>query len=516
MTCSFFWRLAVSGDWSKVEFTATTRNKTTGVVDSKTWHGNDDWGMTSTSISKAVKLEGVKLVPKGFKDTVPNVKAGIDKVAKSLPTGGQVGSAAKDLENLARGNIKIASLGGMASSAAKKLSDIGKLGGLGKGASLLGNGLSGGFNPLGSALPDPSSAGLVKLAKPVFTSGTSTEAATVDIYADVLNTPQNSIRTVLHKVSDIVNKSVKGNLSSLLMDSAKKMNMLQNGLSLASAGDMLDSMKNSVLSGVPLNKENINKMMLDTMGYDGKSLGFKGGIQGIGESMLKDIKDRVDGETGILTMYKGVKTIIDGKEDTAATIFKILENVTGNTKVAGMVNLTNTFKIYKTITQSLIGLGAPKFFDDLIEKIDHKDRELYLRDNLEGGLSSGDLDFMEFVFKHKDGAWIMANQPNAIALFSGSYKPILTPQGEGNVADNARFMSILNRINPNWGLISNKGGVKRYDLHCFSQFNTAAKLALLSTRDRKLISLSISSENYTGVYSILDEMIKRYPEYPIR
>ena len=454
-------------------------------------------------------------------DIATNPKSALDKTLKSMP---DMGSAAKNLENLANGNIKVGDISNIfngkindvTKQANAAIAQIGDLTGIGL---FSGGGIGGVFNPAGISMSDasvdPSAATYVSLAKTVFTSGSSDAGETVDIYSATINSPQNKIKSVLSDVMDVVGSAIGGSLSKTLLDVAGKANILNNVVTEANAKNILNRFKGDILSGVPLTKDGLIKGLYESIGYDGKSLNFQGGLKGLGESMLSDITKQIDGQTGLITMYNGIKMVVDGDYDTAEGIFKILDNVTGNSVLSGFMDVTNTFKILNTVTKSLIGLGAPELFDKIVEKMDHEDRKKYIGDNIEEAILSGDLDFIEFAFKEVSGGWVLANFPNAVMSIVSNYKPNLAADDQISVNEYNRLISVLNTIDSDWDNVGFRSGVKVYDYQIFSQFNSQAKLAIISSNNREHITALIASEGFAETYDNLSELQLRYESYPL-
>lgn len=384
-----------------------------------------------------------------------------------------------------------------------------------------GGGQSGLFNPAGVALPtetDPSGATYVKLAKTVFTSGTTIEAETVDIYGDTLNSPQNRVKSVLSDILGAANKGILGSLKNQLLRSANgslNLSNITSNVNFETAKGVLDKYKNNLLSGIPLNQKDMLKDVYEAVGYDGKSLSFKGGLQGVGENMLKDIKNVFEGETGILSMYKSAKEVLDGDGDIAAHLFKIVGNFTENTKFAQLVGLDQQLDIITNVSKALVDMGAIEFLDEVIEKIDHKDRDKFIEGNLATGLGSGNVEFLKFALKHTTGAKILASYPDAISIIVSSFSPSVDVDGNITKKDYQDLVSCLSSIDPNWDNDGISHGHKIMDLSVFAKFNRQAKLAVLESGNREHISALISGENYAGAFDIVLNLQVRYPDYPI-
>lgn len=453
------------------------------------------------------KLTRVKNIP-----TTPNFnRGGLDNVVKSLPASDSTTPLQNDLEALARGNLSLKDglFGGLSKTG--NIIDGSKvlptnLGGSGKSGSLSGVG--------GSS--QKASTDLVKLANPVFTAGASEKGATVDIYGQTLNSPQNAIKSILSDVLGIAGKGLSGLLQDSLAANARAMNILDKITDEKTAGNILDKFKTSILSGVPLTNDSVKKIFYESIGYDGKSLNFKDGINGVGKGILKDIVDNVDGVKGIMTLYNGVEFLTKTDMDTTTAVFKVIDNFTKDAGNGILLDLATKMKIMKTVTQSVMNLGLPEVFQKIYDKMTDKDKDRYVRDNLPGGLESGDLDFLKLALDHNGSGWVLSVYPNAVNLLVSSYTPTVGVDGRVDKSEYAKFVDILNRLDPNWYKASSRNGVAVGNLNVFSNFNKDAKLAFLAGGDRGMIRNMLLSEKFGGVYNTLNELQKRHPYYPIK
>ena len=414
--------------------------------------------------------------------------------------------------------LKAGKLGEMPGLVTGSLSDLSS-----KTKNLFSGGLGSGgvFNPAGIALEtetDPSGAQYVKLAKTVFTSGATIEGVTVDIYDGIVHSPQNKVKSILNDVLGAANKGVLGSLKNQLLKSAGgalNISNIVSNINLDTAKGVLDKYKNTLLSGVPLNQKDMLKDVYAAVGYDGKSLSFKGGLKGVGESMLNDIKNTFEGETGILSMYKSAKEVLDGDGDTASNLFKIIGNFTENTRFAQLVGLEQQLGIITNVSKALVEMGAIKFLDDVIEKIDHKDRNKFIEENLESGISTGNVEFLKWALKHSSGAKILASYPDAIKLIVSSYSPQI--DDAGNIPKQAYLdlVSCLNELSPEWDNVGRRNGLKVLDYGLFASFNRQGQLAILASGVREHIAALIGSEQYAGDFDAVQHFQVRYPDYPI-
>lgn len=561
-----------SSEWAKVEITATTVQKRSAAEVEAEWRAqqfkelnaridasqkrlkeandklhegpgigqlkrNLGWGVL-TAKGAAVDTGTRSVLDTATKSTAPIISSAEDNL-RALAGGGfatnfanlKIGSnplsegASKSLAKMVPPNLasaanvlKAGKLSEMPGLVTGSLSDIS-----GKAKNILSGGLGSGgvFNSAGVALEtetDPSGAQYVKLAKTVFTSGATIEGVPVDIYDGIIHSPQNKVKSILSDVLGAANRGVLGSLKNQILKSASgslNISNIASNLNFDTAKGVLDKYKNSLLSGVPLNQKDMLKDVYSAIGYDGKSLAFKGGLKGVGENMLNDIKNSFEGETGIISMYKQTKEILDGDGDTAENLFKIVGNFTENSRFAQLVGLGQQLDIITNVSKALVGMGAIKFLDDIIEKIDHKDRSKFIEENLESGISTGNVEFLKWVLKHTSGAKILASYPDAIKQIVSSYSP--TVDESGNIPKQAYLdlVSCLSQLSVNWDNVGQRHGQKVLDYNLFASFNTQGKLAVLASGVREHIAALIGAEQYNGDFDIVQHLQVRYPDYPI-
>lgn len=561
-----------SSEWAKVEITATTKQTKSAAQVEAEWRAqqykelndridanrkklqeasdklhagpgigqlqrNLGWGVTT---AKGAQIDtGTRSVLDSTTKSTAPVVTSAEASLRALAGGGfatnfsplKLGSnplsegASKSLAKLVPPNLasaanilKAGKLSDMPGLVTGGLSDISS-----KAKNLFSGGLGSGgvFNPAGVALEtetDPSGAQYVKLAKTVFTSGATVEGVTVDIYDGIVHSPQNKVKSILSDVLGAANKGVLGSLKNQLLKSATgSMNIsnIASNLNFDTAKGVLDKYKNTLLSGVALNQKDMLKDVYSAIGYDGKSLAFKGGLKGVGESMLNDVKKSFEGETGILSMYKSAKEVLDGDGDTASNLFKIVGNFTENTRFAQLVGLDQQLGIITNVSKALVDMGAIKFLDDVIEKIDHKDRNKFIEDNLDSGIATGNIEFIKWALKHSSGAKILASYPDAIKMIVSSYSPQV--DDTGNIPKQAYLdlVSCLTELSPNWDNVGYRNGLKVLDYNLFASFNRQGQLAVLASGVREHIAALIGAEQYAGDFDTVQHFQVRYPNYPI-
>ena len=520
-----------SSEWAKVEITATTkRTKSAAQVEAE-WRAQQYKGAQIDTGTRS-KLDG------STKSTAPVISSAEDNL-RALAGGGfatnfsplKLGSnplsegASKSLAKMVPPNLasaanvlKAGKLGEMPGLVTGSLSDLSS-----KTKNLFSGGLGSGgvFNPAGIALEtetDPSGAQYVKLAKTVFTSGATIEGVTVDIYDGIVHSPQNKVKSILNDVLGAANRGVLGSLKNQLLKSAGgalNISNIASNLNFDTAKGVLNKYKNSILAGVPLNEKDMLKDVYSAIGYDGKSLAFEGGLKGVGENMLNDVKKSFEMETGIISMYKTTKEVLDGDGDTAENLFKIVGNFTDSARFARLVGLGEQLNIITNVSKALVEMGAINFLDDVIEKIDHKDRNKFIEDNLESGISTGNVEFLKWALKHSSGAKILASYPDAIKLIVSSYSPQI--DDAGNIPKQAYLdlVSCLNELSPEWDNVGRRNGLKVLDYGLFASFNRQGQLAILASGVREHIAALIGSEQYAGDFDAVQHFQVRYPDYPI-
>ncbi len=525
-----------SSEWAKVEITATTVQKRSAAEVEAEWRAQQykelkakgatvDTGTRSvldtTTKSTAPIISSAEenlraLAGGGFATNFSNLKIGSNplseqaskSLAKTVPP--NIASATNILKS-----GKLSEMPGLVTGGPSDLNS--------KSKNILSGGLGSGgvFNSAGIALEtetDPSGAQYVKLAKTVFTSGATTEGVPVDIYDGIIHSPQNKVKSILSDVLGAANRGVIGSLKNqLLKASAGSLNIanIASNLNFDTAKGVLNKYKNSLLAGVPLNEKDMLKDVYSAIGYDGKSLAFKGGLKGVGENMLNDITKSFEMETGIISMYKNTKEILDGDGDTAENLFKIIGNFTDNPRFAQLVGLDQQLDIITNVSKALVEMGAINFLDDVIEKIDHKDRSKFIEDNLESGISTGNVEFLKWVLKHTSGAKILASYPDTIKQIVSSYSPSVDESGNIPKQAYLDLVECLNKLSKDWDNVGRRHGQKVLDYNLFASFNTQGKLAILASGVREHIAALIGAEQYNGDFDTVQHLQVRYPDYPI-
>lgn len=452
------------------------------------------------------KLTRVKNIP-----TTPKFnRGGLDKVVKSLPADTST-PLQNDLEALARGNftLKDGIFGGKSSSGnivdGNKVVTPTNLGGTGNSGTLDGVGGT-----------TRASTDLVKLANPVFTAGGSEKGATVDIYKGTINSPQNAVQSILNDVLGVAGRGLSGLLKNSLASATASMNIISGITSEGAATNVLDKFKSSVLSGVPLTNASVKKIIYESIGYDGKSLNFKDGINGVGKEVLKDIVDNVDGVKGIMSLYNGVEVLTKSDVNTTQAIFQIIDNFSKDAGNGVLLDIATKLNIMKTVTQSVMNLGIPDVFKKMYDKLTDKEKDRYVQANLEGGLEAGDLSFLELALDHRGRDWVLSTYPNAVNILVSSYTPVTSPDGYVDRSEYTKFIDILNRLDPDWHTVGNRSGVNVGNLNVFSNFNKQAKLAFIAGGDRYMIRNMLLGEKFGTIFNTLNELQKRHPYYPIK
>lgn len=457
-----------------------------------------------------------------------NVQSKLDGVVKALPAAGkEIKDALSGLPGASLvGKFFNPNVPSAAKDAAQKMIDsskvintvgAGTVGGAVQGAigNILG-GSSGSFGVTGSAVPDVAASTMVKLAKPIFTAGGSDTGATVDVYGVVPNSVQNNVLSVLDDVFGIVNKGVSGIFAAELNKVGKGAGILSNITNPKLAENVLGKLKDNILRGVPLTEKGMKETLFSAIGYDPKAPNVLDGLKKTGDAMVKDIVKNFDGKTGLVALYKDTKLILDGDAPHAEGMFKILDNITSNTKLGGFLDSSFQFEIINTVTKSMMNLGIPKVFDDIMEKITDDNKEDYIRENLAQAILVGDINFIEFALKYISASWIIATYPDIIKVLVSSYTPNVTTLGDISKEEGQRFITLLDRLNSRWPYVGSRNGIDVYNLEVFSQFNTSAKLALLAVGNRALITQVLVGESFGNTErDTLTELQKRYPFYPI-
>lgn len=490
-------------DWNSLDITATTKNLTTGVTNTIVSSG--------TGIQKSVN--GIATQVTGNIEGLGQ-KVKLDAIAKATnisDTARQTQQALSDeLGNIGSGvaSLKDGLFGG--STGSGKIIDPKSV------TTAMPTGLTGVFNYGNVAGGDSSYNGsMVKLANPVFGVGKSGTGATVDIYGNVLQSPQNSISSVLSETLGIVNKGLSGIFSKNLSSIAGKITGLSKTISKSGAEDILNHFSSTILSGVPLTKTDMKNTLMKSIGFDESSSIYKNGLNS--KSILSDMVANIDGTSGLTALYNDTQMVLKGNYSTTEGIFKIIDNVTGNTQLGNFLDITNQLKILGSVTKSLFGLGVADVFDKIRDSIKGvSNQNKYISDNLASAAKSGDIHFFTFALQHVDGNWLMQHQPQLITTLLKNYTPVRQTDGTISPATYAEFVSVIKQINPDWYYGGEVGGQQATNLQIFSQMNSSAMQAFLLDGDPRIIRSMMVAGKYGNTFVTVDELQKRYPNTPIK
>lgn len=441
---------------------------------------------------------GTGIVPEGL-----GLNAGSAKKAVTAITGG----ALPDIGSV-KGMLGVGTTPGIVTGSVSDLNKAAK-------NILGGKGVSGIFNKGGDAVKDssnPDSAGFIKLAPSIFTSGTSVEAETTDIYGDMINSPQNRIKSILSDVISNANGTVLGTIKDTLLKAANQTSSLSGSLSLKTATDVLGKFKSDLFNGVPITKDGALEEIYKAVGYDAKnSLNLKS----IGEDMVNQIKNNIDGQTGLIALYKDTKKVLDGDYTTAEGMFKILDNFTQNTRLSQFIDMTEQFKIISQVSKALIEMGAIEELDKVIEKLKPEDKEKFIEDNLEASLLSGELEAMRFLLRHVSVSRILSSYPTALKVFVANFEPMKDQEGVALASEYKAFVQMLSTFDSNWDNVGYRHKELVCNLDIFSAFNEQASIAIMNSGTRKQIASLMTAQNFAGGLDTLTLLQERYPNYPI-
>lgn len=490
-------------DWDNVDITASTKDLTTGITNTIVSSG--------TGIQKSVN--GIATTAMGNIEGLGQ-KVKLDAIAKASNIGDFAQQTQKNLSNeisdIGKGvsSLKDGLFGG--STGSGKVIDPKAV------TTAMPTGLTGVFNYGNIAGGDSSYNGaMVKLADPVFGVGKSSTGATVDIYGNVLQSPQNTISSVLSETLGIVNKGLSGIFSKNLSSLAGKITGLSKTISKEGAEDILNHFSSTILSGVPLTKTDMKNTLMKSLGFDENSAIYRNGLNS--KSILSDMVSNIDGTSGLVALYNDTQMVLKGNYTTAQGIFKIIDNITGNTQLGNFLDITNQLKILGSVTKSLFGLGVTGAFDKLFNSITGNSNQLkYISDNLKSAANSGDINFFTFALQHVSGDWLIMHQPQLIPLLLKNYTPAKGTDGTVSKDTYAQFVNVINQINPEWYYGGAVGEVQATNLQVFSQMNSSAMQAFLLSGDARVIRSMIIAGKYSKSFVTLDELQKRYPNVPIK
>lgn len=351
---------------------------------------------------------------------------------------------------------------------------------------------------------------LSKLAPSIMTAGSESKAAVVDIYKGSLNSPQNKITSILSGAMKGLEKFTGGLLNSKSLNAIQATARTYDTLKKVNWDDVGNGLKNQLLTGIVAQSSPIINQTLGKCGFTVETTGFIKGLAGLPGGI--DLGEALKDNPKFKALYDGVEFLVkDADYSSVDGMFKVLSNLSGNSALAGLLNMQSTFALLGVITETALLFDTPKLFEKINNYFKKDDeRRQYIIENIAMAAYSTNLAFFEYAMKHISRNNILSNHPTIMEDLLANFTFIDEQVPSVDLAN--RLIKVLNWLRPSWDKIK-FGDRVISNLELFTNMSASATELLRLTdeyRDAILIAGSYRSE------SLVSMLQKAYPRVPIR
>ncbi len=291
-----------------------------------------------------------------------------------------------------------------------------------------------------------------KLATTIFQAGATDDLITTDVYkasTAVKNTPSKT------NIDSIIS-SASGSFKPSTMSLSSISGIVSKGASSFTQTDLT----NRLVSAVGGNKN-----------------AFESLTSGLKTSAISELTSSIGIDAKNVQVLVGeTKTLIDsGNLKTANGLMSILSGVTGNSKLASLLDLGSEFSLIKAVVLSAIAIGIPALVDAALDHIkdDKKKKELLLASIRQAAIAS-DLSTINKALDYVGADGVIARCPDVVVLILTNYKWASTTTASEYSALSTKLINTLNRINARWHLTQRNS----VDVSCLKPFTTASASAI--------------------------------------
>lgn len=355
------------------------------------------------------------------------------------------------------------------------------------------------------------------LANPVTMTTGRDKLALTDPYGKVINSPSNQLVSVLSSYFGEAGAIIGGIASNPDLQKMTGELIKTGKVSSATSKAFLKNFGNGVLSGV----SSVGSTVIDQLS---KEIGIEGvdGKQLLSSVMGVDGAPRIE---DVLSKNPTLSMIIKGKEyytkgdfSSVDGLFKIVDNITSNTKISNLLDLSTEFQIFNIVTKQLMEFEAPDLFKEVIKYFQTKDTNSdssvynrtteYLLDNVGNAIDTSSVVYMELLLDNVDAYKVLNTNANFVNDFLRSFNLRYDQTPTADMGE--RLNTLLTRIDKNWSKTQLTPGQGDFvtDLKLFKTLSTDAAMVFSLAG---LYTTEMTIANYYPEQSITKYMKELYP-----
>lgn len=305
----------------------------------------------------------------------------------------------------------------------------------------------------------------ISITQTTFVTTQQSGLATKDVYGSKVSnkTPVNGGKQVINGVTMPNSIMSKINLSTSATN--KRFDKLIADLTKVaedSNGDyrkLIDGAKKVAGNKALLRKEFQGALLTDVLtnlGYGDKAVKVAGQI--IGEKDYRKLMGTIgqlEPDAGIV--INGITTILDAKNlDTATGITEVLTKLTGDSKLAQVLDLKEEAALLKGTLQKATALRIPELFDAIVDKVkDRKAKKRLMIQSVPSAASNSDIVSVRKVMDEITPEAVYTTYPDSTRWLVTNYK---TLEGKDPTKeDETQLLTTLSDLNSEWWLIDRNG-----------------------------------------------------------
>lgn len=371
---------------------------------------------------------------------------------------------------------------------------------------------------LKKAITEVTNTHIPKLAQPVYTTGSQSKTAAVDVYGKQLNSPQSSI---ISKLASGFGGAVGGILGAIgkvandpnivkVANAAVTLNQIKKNWDDGTIKKNLKEFGGGVVAGfVQQQTPGIIKAvsgMAESLGQSAIAGSVMGAVNGVKQS-AKRVSTALKNNPDIKIIYDGAVILANGDYETTAGILKTVDRLTGKTPSSDVVDKKSEKAVFKMVTSEALKHHMPSVFTKLIDKFDtREERQDYILDNIAEAIDLGNGGFIDKALEKIDPDLVKRYTPDAIARVLAGHNPL--PQAVGQVDS---IEQVLAKLDPKWD-VADRAGTPIKNLGPYTAASSSAVQELLKKEEHR-VPVMLSGGFQT--VDIVRDMQNKFPQNQI-
>lgn len=318
-----------------------------------------------------------------------------------------------------------------------------------------------------------------------FVTGPEDAWDTVDVYAEttIVKPKESAITRLVGETKSLIGDTVGKASDVSLVDLAKATYHKDDKTKASILAQMKDVTKGAIAGANDL-KSDLSQTLLTSAGINPDKAKSLTDMLMKGKNIKQgSINALLDANPRVGVLYNAAHSVVGADLHSAKGIASILNSISGNSKLAEVLDMEGQFKILGKLATyaTKVQLGID-FYDTVLNKFhDWKHKKQFLLSISRDAFLAGDIVLIDRIVTANGGPAVLAKVPDAVSLIlMGIRLPYGTPKPTMDLHN--QLISILTRIDPHWAQYK-RNGAWISNLEPFTYMGTGAKLLLGMNRD---------------------------------